>query len=111
MTARVLWRCPCGAVLRLQPCRAKKRKVCGLACPMKERIGGRVAAANRLKRVMFQFGCTEQEARFFCKGWRAGWKSGEMAMRRRAARRPSGVGSSDWLRVTERAESMRSKSA
>lgn len=104
MTARVLWRCPCGAVLRLQPCRAKKRKVCGLACPMKERIGGRVAAANRLKRVMFQFGFTESEARAFCKGWRAGWRACEVSVRRKAEKRSSGVGSSQWLRVTERAE-------
>lgn len=75
MSKSVMWECPCGNVVPLAPCRVPGRKVCSRHCPARAdmlfgQAGGKAVQAARLKRVMFTYGCSEENARWFIKGSR-----------------------------------------
>lgn len=110
MATTIPWQCPCGNVIQLAKWQiegTRPRKVCGTMCPARAcfyggvSAGGRVVQRQRIQRVMFTYGCTESEARYFMKGCRRGSQATAYRLRKARLRnlaRSGGprVGSAEW---------------
>lgn len=101
------WHCPCGNIVLLEKEYLKRRKVCSRLCPARACLsgnsgeGGRACQKARIARVMFAYGCTEESALWFIRGWRRGAQAHSYRLRRARLRKvgkSSGprVGSSQW---------------
>lgn len=97
--ARVAFRCPiCPGVLWLRPSEAARRKVCSRACRNTARFHSKQQQINRLKRVMFVYGFTRDQALAYLRGWKDGRSAATLAYRRGRRLTDQKVGSVEWER-------------